>query len=222
MSRRDRDVDGEKASEVDDGIPTNRETSREYRDSQKTQRRSRAHAGGREGIREIECQSDARDDHDPNQGERAPIRVARLAGFGALLERKTQLREHIDESEHRGDRLSHGRSLGHADANNFSSGPRSSSRIIPSNLSPIFSRTAIEPRFSGDVMATMRGNRNTRLAWAKTADAASAAYPFAQCRDRNANPTSASVRPSRLTNPQIPIGVPSSRQAAYKPKPCRP
>src|SRR5712691_6800873 len=103
--------------------------------------------------------------------------------------------------------VSHGRVPGRAGPNNLSSGPCCASLIIRSNLSPIFSSTAIDPEFSGDVMATMRCNRNACLAWAKTAAADSVAYPFEQCRDRNANPTSTSARLSRLTNPQIPAGV---------------
>jgi hypothetical protein len=62
--------------------------------------------------------------------------------------------------------------------NNLSSGLCSASLIMRSNFSPILSSTAIEAAFSGDVMATIRGNRSTRLACARTAEADSTAYPF--------------------------------------------
>jgi hypothetical protein len=87
--------------------------------------------------------------------------------------------------------------------NSLRSGPCSATRTIFSNLSPIFSNTAMEPTFSGEVIATTRCSPSTRFAYSRMAAADSTAYPFERYLDRNANPTSASARPSRLTNPHV-------------------
>src|SRR3979490_2665417 len=97
MVRRNRDVNREEASEVDDGIPTNREACREYRDSQETHRCHTTHCGAPKRIRENESQRDARDDHTPNQRKGPLIFYARLTGLGAPLERKAQLRQYEDQ-----------------------------------------------------------------------------------------------------------------------------
>src|SRR5258707_14267576 len=137
MARRDRDIDGEEAPEVDDGIPTDRQAGREYHDSQKAQCRNLTHASRRKRMSGIEGQGDAREDHDPKQREGTPILVAGFCSLGPLLERKADLRHDINESEPPSYRIVHGRFPDRAGPNNLSSGPCCASLIIRSNLSPI-------------------------------------------------------------------------------------
>ena len=223
MIRRNRDIDGEEAPEMHDGNTSGSPVPRRISaipskdnaapPSMAAEGMRCARLNAKMTLETITIQSRARE-------PRSPSRVA--PALARFLIRQTQLRHHVDQSEYRGHGMIHGRFPDHAGPNSLSSGPCSA-----------------EPDHSLELQADFlqHGDRAEVLGRRDGDDALQSQHPpareptppprirrhipCAQCRDRNANPTSTSARPSRFTRPHIPAGVPSSRQAAYKPKPFR-